>query len=71
MPFSMGKTGARYPLAEGWGIDINPTAVRLADENAKLNDLADRHLNPLVNHWVCLKIEYKPNIYQYNILQVI
>lgn len=32
----------RYPLAEGWGIDINPTAVRLADENAKLNDLADR-----------------------------
>ena len=50
MPFSMGKTGARYPLAEGWGIDINPTAVRLADENAKLNDLADRHLNPLLNH---------------------
>eukprot|EP00435_Cladocopium_sp_Y103_P062060 s429_g23.t1 len=32
----------RYPLAEGWGIDINPTAVRLANENAKLNDLAER-----------------------------
>ena len=45
----MGKTGARYPLAEGLGIDINPTAVRLADENAKLNDLTERHLKALVN----------------------
>ena len=41
---------SRYPLAQGWGIDINPTAVRLADENAKLHNLAERPLNPVVDH---------------------
>eukprot|EP00438_Fugacium_kawagutii_P012888 Skav227077 [mRNA] locus=scaffold4434:38804:41805:+ [translate_table: standard] len=32
----------KYPFATGMGIDINPTATRLAEQNAQLNGLAER-----------------------------